>query len=182
MSARTDVHPVSDGSREARPGVERGLSKVTMGSGSILIFDDTGAPPPLPLVMSGALPADESTTSAPSMAAAPETSRFDDALRQSGNMLGKDSLEATSRRGEPVVSLPPVTMHPDVIIQATAPTPTVNEISFYHDEVDSYETEPSSIFTQALEIDVSDLHAFGLTFLAEICIVSERNDQTQARV
>ncbi|KAL1615049.1 Guanine nucleotide exchange factor lte1 [Diplodia seriata] len=142
MSARSDVHPVSDGSREARPGVERGLSKVTMGSGSILIFDDTGAPPPLPLVMSGALPADESTTSAPSMAAAPETSRFDDALRQSGNKLGKDSLEATSRRGEPVVSLPPVTMHPDVIIQATAPTPTVNEISFYHDEVDSYETEP----------------------------------------
>ncbi|OMP85037.1 Guanine nucleotide exchange factor LTE1 [Diplodia seriata] len=142
MSARSDVHPVSDGSREARPGVERGLSKVTMGSGSILIFDDTGAPPPLPLVMSGALTADESTTSAPSMAAAPETSRFDDALRQSGNKLGKDSLEATSRRGEPVVSLPPVTMHPDVIIQATAPTPTVNEISFYHDEVDSYETEP----------------------------------------
>lgn len=36
----TDLHPVSDGSRQARPGVERGLSKVTMGSGSILIFDE----------------------------------------------------------------------------------------------------------------------------------------------
>ncbi|KAB2574082.1 Guanine nucleotide exchange factor LTE1 [Lasiodiplodia theobromae] len=137
-----DLHPVSDGSRQARPGVERGLSKVTMGSGSILIFDDTGAPPPVPLVMSGALPADEDTASALSVAAAPDTSYLDDALRQSDGdeKLGKDSLGAASRRGEPVVSLPPVTIHPDVTIPSTTSAP--NAVNFSYDEVDSYDMEP----------------------------------------
>lgn len=137
-----DLHPVSDGSRQARPGVERGLSKVTMGSGSILIFDDTGAPPPVPLVMSGALPADEDTASALSVAAAPDTSYLDDALRQSDDddKLGKDSLGVASRRGEPVVSLPPVTIHPDVTIPSTTSAP--NAVNFSYDEIDSYDMDP----------------------------------------
>lgn len=109
--SRADTHPVSDGTREARPGVERGLSRVTMGSGSILIFDDTGAPP-LPPVMSGALQAG-SIASAPSASAAPDTTHFDDALRRSDNELCKVASDTRSRPDEPV-SLPPVTIHPDV--------------------------------------------------------------------
>lgn len=138
---KADTHPVSDGSREARPGVERGLSKVTMGSGSILIFDDTGAPP-VPPVMSGAIPADESTASQPSATAAPDTSRFDDALRQSDDAADKAASETRSRADEPV-SLPPVTMHPDVTLQSTAMN--LEAMSFAHDDdddADASEAEP----------------------------------------
>ncbi|EKG09319.1 Ras-like guanine nucleotide exchange factor [Macrophomina phaseolina MS6] len=134
---KADTHPVSDGSREARPGMERGLSKVTMGSGSILIFDDTGAPP-VPPVMSGAIPADESTASQPSASVAPDTSRFDNALRQSDHEFGKAASETRSRADEPV-SLPPVTMHPDVILQPTAANSEA--MSFPHDDADASEAE-----------------------------------------
>ncbi|KAF2147136.1 uncharacterized protein K452DRAFT_217518 [Aplosporella prunicola CBS 121167] len=103
----------SAGPVQMPPPPERALSKVTMGSGSIMILDDTGAPP-LPF-MSGAIPAPESV----------DNDRAKDipsrnATEPNEHVRQTMISDAMSRSDAPI-SLPPVTIHPDSL-PITSPT------------------------------------------------------------
>ncbi|KAK7614711.1 hypothetical protein JOL62DRAFT_232081 [Phyllosticta paracitricarpa] len=113
-----------------RPSAERGLSKLTLRSGSILIFDDTERPP-VPSVSSAV-----SEEGAEGSTAAPDTNQFDDALAQtppcdSPRQISEEELQRGSH-----VSLPPITMPPEM----SAPTATAGKPVY---PTDHYRLTPS---------------------------------------
>ncbi|KAK8206158.1 hypothetical protein IWZ01DRAFT_68058 [Phyllosticta capitalensis] len=139
ISRRQTLEPEEqDDSRETRPGsqavnrpsVERGLSKLTLRSGSILIFDDTERPP-VPSV-SSAVPEEGVEDST----AAPDTNQFDDALAQTPPYeTPRQTSDEEFQRGSHV-SLPPITMPADM----SAATATAGPQGFPHDQ---YRLTPS---------------------------------------
>ncbi|KAK7533128.1 uncharacterized protein J3D65DRAFT_558224, partial [Phyllosticta citribraziliensis] len=139
ISRRQTIEPEEqDDSRETGPDSQvgnrsslgRGLSKLTLRSGSILIFDDTERPP-VPSV-SSPVPEEGGEDST----AAPDTNHFDDALAQTPPYdTPKQISDEDFQRGSHV-SLPPITMPPEM----SASTATAGPPGF---PADQYRLTPS---------------------------------------